>query len=123
LKGKDIPLFGRIICIADVYDALITDRPYRSALSPSDAIEYILAHYDTIFDPDITNVFLKKIAPYPIGTYVKLNNDVQGIVIQNFDSFGLRPKLRIVHTGKLTNQTIDLTHDLTALNKTIQKIL
>lgn len=51
LSGDDIHIFGRIICVADVYDALTSDRPYRRAMLPSDALEYIISEYNQMFDP------------------------------------------------------------------------
>lgn len=95
LKGDKISLFGRIIAVADVYDSLTSDRPYRKALLPSEAMEYIMASNVTSFDPAVVEVFVKKIAPYPIGTCVRLSNDMVGIVIENYEELCLRPRLRI----------------------------
>ncbi len=59
LKGTKIPLFARITAIADVFDALTTDRPYRKALSISEALEIIKNLSRTHFDPELVKVFLK----------------------------------------------------------------
>jgi len=59
LKGSDIPLQGRIMAIVDVYDALVSDRPYKDALTDDEAIEIIMQNSGTHFDPDITEVFYK----------------------------------------------------------------
>ena len=124
LKGDDISLFGRIICVADVFDALTSDRPYRRAMIPSDAIEYIMSGYDTMFDPQIVDVFLKKVAAYPIGTCVGLSNGKTGIVIKNHEGFGLRPIINIVEKGVLTEHIIDLNNvNNDMLNITIQEIV
>jgi putative nucleotidyltransferase with HDIG domain len=50
LKGEQISLIGRIVAVADVFDALTTDRPYRKALSLQSALEYMRKHVDTHFD-------------------------------------------------------------------------
>lgn len=42
-KGDEINKLARIVAIADVYDALTSDRPYRRALSPNEAVEYVMA--------------------------------------------------------------------------------
>ena len=63
--GGQISLFGRIITLADIYDALTSERPYRPAMKPSDAIEYIMGNLETIFDPYLATMFIRKIAPYP----------------------------------------------------------
>jgi HD-GYP domain-containing protein (c-di-GMP phosphodiesterase class II) len=52
-------LAARIFAIADVYDALSSDRPYRSRWAEADVIEYIRQHAASIFDPQIVNVFLQ----------------------------------------------------------------
>jgi HD-GYP domain-containing protein (c-di-GMP phosphodiesterase class II) len=97
LRGDKIPLFGRIISIADVYDALTSVRPYRSPSSPPEAIEYIMGACGNMFDVDIVEAFLKKISPYPIGSCVKLSNGQVAIVVEQNDSHPLRPVVRIIN--------------------------
>jgi diguanylate cyclase (GGDEF)-like protein len=62
LKGEDIPLLSRIIAVADAYDAMTADRPYRSAISKMDAIEEIKKNAGTQFDPKIAELFLNILA-------------------------------------------------------------
>jgi len=59
LKGTDIPLQGRIMAIVDVYDAIISDRPYKKALKKETALEIIREGRGKAFDPKITDVFLE----------------------------------------------------------------
>jgi putative nucleotidyltransferase with HDIG domain len=59
IKGEDIPLGARVIAIADVYQALISDRPYHKAFTKKAAIEIIKKSSGTQFDPRIVNAFLK----------------------------------------------------------------
>lgn len=96
IKGKEISLFGRIIAIADVYDALISDRPYRKGVLPSDAIEFIMGSSDSMFDQQLVKTFCTKLAPYPIGTCVKLSNGLIGIVVENYSSNCLRPSVKVI---------------------------
>ncbi|MFQ5882484.1 MAG: HD-GYP domain-containing protein [Candidatus Methylomirabilales bacterium] len=56
--GEEIPLEARIISVADVYDSLTSDRPYRKAMSPFDAKEIILKAAGTEFDPQVVDAFL-----------------------------------------------------------------
>jgi len=58
LKGTDIPLHGRIIAIIDVYDALISKRPYKEPLSNEEAVKIISSNSGTQFDPKIVEVFI-----------------------------------------------------------------
>jgi putative nucleotidyltransferase with HDIG domain len=57
LMGEDIPLGARIIAVADVYDALPSDRPYRTALHPREAKSEIVSNAGTHFDPRVVKVF------------------------------------------------------------------
>jgi len=58
LTGTDIPLHGRLMALADVYDALTNDRPYKVAFSHEEAVQVIKEGCGTHFDPEIANVFL-----------------------------------------------------------------
>ncbi|MCM8798018.1 MAG: diguanylate cyclase [Candidatus Omnitrophica bacterium] len=59
IKGEDIPLGARIVAIADVYQALISDRPYRKAYTKKEAMQIIKKGAGTQFDPQIVKVFLE----------------------------------------------------------------
>lgn len=60
LQGKQIPLSARIVALADVYDALTSDRPYRPALSHAEAREWIVSQYGTQFDPEVVEAFVDR---------------------------------------------------------------
>lgn len=59
IREKDIPLFARIICIADVYDALTEDRPYRKAWSREQVMQFFEEQKDKMFDSELVDIFLK----------------------------------------------------------------
>jgi putative nucleotidyltransferase with HDIG domain len=59
LAGEEIPLTARVFAVADVFDALTTDRPYRPALSFEEAHEMILAESGRHFDPDVVAAFAR----------------------------------------------------------------
>jgi HD-GYP domain-containing protein (c-di-GMP phosphodiesterase class II) len=58
LRGEEIPLGSRIIAVADSFDALTTNRPYRNALSQQAALEELMRCSGTQFDPEVVNAFL-----------------------------------------------------------------
>jgi putative two-component system response regulator len=62
LKGDQIPLEGRITCVADVYDALCSDRPYKQAFPVKKSLEIMLSERGTRFDPSVLDAFLERIA-------------------------------------------------------------
>jgi HD-GYP domain-containing protein (c-di-GMP phosphodiesterase class II) len=122
LSGENIHKYGRIVCVADVYDALISDRPYRKALLPSDAIEYIMCGFNTMFDPEVVKALTRKVAPYPIGTCLRLSSGEMCIVVENHESAGLRPVVKIIEDNQPTGNVIDLA-DRSALNLAIREIV
>jgi len=62
LIGEQIPLFSRILAVADAFDAMTTDRPYRKALSAGEALKEILKFSGKQFDPRVARVFREIIA-------------------------------------------------------------
>jgi HD-GYP domain-containing protein (c-di-GMP phosphodiesterase class II) len=58
LKQEEIPLGARIVAVADVYQALLSDRPYRQAFSKSNAIRLIKQGSGSQFDPQVVDTFL-----------------------------------------------------------------
>lgn len=59
IKGENIPIEGRCLCIVDAFDAMTTDRPYRKALSTRQALDELKKNSGTQFDPKLTNIFIK----------------------------------------------------------------
>ena len=59
LSGENIPLSGRLMAIADVYDALVSERPYKPAFSHEEAIKIIVEESGAHFDPKLIEIFLK----------------------------------------------------------------
>jgi len=58
LKGEEIPLQARMMALADVYDALVSERPYKKAFSHEEAMRIILAGKGTQFDPNLVDLFI-----------------------------------------------------------------
>jgi len=82
IRKKDITIFGRIIKIADCYDAMITPRPYRkTAYRPEQALA-IMVREKNGFDPVLLKVFISIVGVYPIGSLVLLNTKEFGVVYE-----------------------------------------
>lgn len=118
-KGKSIGEFGRIIAVADVFDALTSERPYRLPMPTSEALEYIMASVGTQFDIRMVEIFKKRVAMYPVGTRVHLSNGLDAVVVQNYMGFGSRPKVRLECTG----ERINLAHDINAASVVITGVI
>ncbi len=113
LKGEEIHLLSQIVGIADIYDAMTSDRPYRAALPVSDAVEYIMANAGAKYNIDIVNAFVKKINPFPVGSLVKLNTGQIAVVDEVSPNLPLRPVIRIINefNGMYRYEKIDLLHN------------
>jgi diguanylate cyclase (GGDEF)-like protein/putative nucleotidyltransferase with HDIG domain len=62
IKGESIPVLGRVICIADAFDAMTTDRPYRKGLSLEQAVYELKKNSGTQFDPNVVKIFINEIS-------------------------------------------------------------
>jgi HD-GYP domain-containing protein (c-di-GMP phosphodiesterase class II) len=96
LTGKDIMDASQIVGMADMYDAITSDRCYRGAMPPNEAYELISASGDYYFKFDIVKTFLDQIAAYPVGSFVELSTGEIAVVIENKKGYSLKPKLRII---------------------------
>ncbi len=114
---------GKIIAISDVYDALTSQRPYRVALSPSEAIEHIMGNSGLLFDPAIVSTFMRKIVPYPVGSNVVLSNGLRGVVIHNYNGGLMRPRIKVIRENEQgvdeVQEVLDLYNDPLLLNVTV----
>ncbi len=118
-SGEEISIISQIIGITDVFDAMISDRPYSRATSPSEAVEYLMACAGTSFDSELISIFTKKINPYPPGSLVELTTGQVAVVESVPTGFPLRPKLSLI-TGKEGNyryEIVDLMEDQTLVIK------
>ena len=57
LKGSEIPIEARIVAVADIYDALTTERPYRKAYEMDKALEMLVSMKGNVLDPEIVDIF------------------------------------------------------------------
>lgn len=104
LSGDKILPIARILHVADTYDALTSKRPYKEPYTAFASLEILQGGRGTLFDPEVVNAFLKYVPIYPKGTVIRLNDEIEGIVIENSEEHNQRP---IVRTEDL--QEIDLS--------------
>jgi HD-GYP domain-containing protein (c-di-GMP phosphodiesterase class II) len=95
LTAEEIHECARIVAIADVFDALTAQRPYRKAILPYHAVEYVIAMAGTQFDPNLVKAFIDHIAIYPAGSIVELNTGEKAIVVSVNKLYKTRPVVRI----------------------------
>ncbi len=96
LEGNKIHPYGKILAVADVFDALTSNRPYRKAVLPHEAMEVLYAGSYTHFDPKYVKAFQHSVATYPVGLTVKLNTGETAVVIKYQIGSPSRPTVRVV---------------------------
>ncbi|WP_020612775.1 HD-GYP domain-containing protein [Sediminispirochaeta bajacaliforniensis] len=96
LTGKEIPVASRIISVADAYEAMIRDRPYRGSMIGYKAVRQVLNDNGRRYDSDILKVFIKSMGVYPPGSVVILQDGSVGKVIRNHRDVPLRPVVRVL---------------------------
>lgn len=104
LKGKEIPLVGRLMAVADVYDALISKRVYKNPMTHDDAMEIIKAGSGTHFDPEIVEcaIYLEKTFQNISQTYSDSNKlDGQGEHLTKLKNNNLLMKILIVEDSRM----------------------
>lgn len=117
MRGRQIPLFSRIISVADVYDALTSNRPYRKPMEPADALEYIMGGTGTAFEFDMVEALVRKIDPYPVGSRIELSDGRVAEVLDNENQ--MRPVIRMEGSGDI----LDLFRDRSCLCLVVRRVV
>lgn len=105
--GEQICPYARILSVADVYDALVTERPYKKAFSQRDAVEILMSMTEEL-DINALRCFLDSVILYPVGSVVDLSNGEKAKVVANNPGYPLRPKLVGLKSGKVYNLSEDV---------------
>jgi HD-GYP domain-containing protein (c-di-GMP phosphodiesterase class II) len=94
--GEQIHQMARIAAVADVYDAITSDRSYAPARPPQEGVRAITDGSGTLFDPDVVGTFSAVVAPFPPGSPIELNEERRGVVVSVPDHALDRPVVRIL---------------------------
>lgn len=117
MNGKGYPLgfdankicpYAKILTVADIYDALVTERPYKSAFTQKDAIEMIMSMTDEL-DLNAMKSFLESMILYPVDSLVTLSNGERARVVKNNPNYILRPTVVSVESGKVYDLGDDIS--------------
>jgi putative nucleotidyltransferase with HDIG domain len=120
LKGSDIHLFAQIIGVADVFDAVTSNRVYRKAMLPHEGLELLYSGAVSQFDIKVVEAFKNSVAVYPNGISVELSDKRQGVVVKQNKTICDRPIIRILKENERAVEPypVDLSK---LLNVTITK--
>ena len=94
LSSEEICDLAKIIHIVDVYDALITEKPYRKAYRPDEAMNYLIENRGILFDENYVDAFSSMVPFYYRGMEVELSNGMKGYVDMNHEENFRRPRVR-----------------------------
>lgn len=119
LKGYPVPKsninlhnYSHIVRIADSYDALTTNRPYRKQLNPFDAVKLMCGGRGSEFHPHFLDVFLNVLGNIPVGTILKLDSGEIAVVIRVNEEYGKLPTVRILRDAEGNSVNGDIIIDL-----------
>jgi putative nucleotidyltransferase with HDIG domain len=96
IKGPEIHEFAKVMAVADVFDAVTSNRVYRSAMLPHEGLEVLYSGVGDLFDTKIVEAFRKAVVIYPVGLTVHLNDGRKGIVSKQNQGLSERPVIRIL---------------------------
>ena len=96
LAEKKISIEARIITVADAFEAMVKEKPYRNSMIAYAAMRQLLNDNSRRFDSEVLKVFVRSIGIYPLGSFVLLNNGSIGRVIKVNENVPLRPAVRLL---------------------------
>ena len=112
LKGEEISVYGRMVAITDIYDAITADRVYHRGITPSHGLKKLLEWSGDHLDPELVREFIRCVGLYPVGSLVLLESGKMGVVIETNDNDQRLPVIRIMydtrHQSPLKVETMDL---------------
>ncbi|HAQ06792.1 MAG TPA: hypothetical protein DCR24_04410 [Bacillus bacterium] len=125
LKGEEIHLFGRILGVADVFDAVTSNRVYRPAMLPHEGLEILYSGSDSLFDPKVVDAFRRAVAIYPVGLTVILNDGREGVVAEQNPGLSERPVIRVLEENnqRVVPYHVDLKTNLSLMIVSCETIL
>ncbi|MDZ5472138.1 HD-GYP domain-containing protein [Bacillus sp. 31A1R] len=117
LTEESIHSFGKIIAVADVFDAVTSNRIYRRAMLPHDGLEILFAGVGTLFDSKVVEAFRRSVAIYPVGITVELNDGRLGVVSNQNNGLSDRPIVRVLEENGISvcPYELDLSKELSVM--------
>lgn len=116
LSGDAIPVFARIAAIVDCYDAITSPRSYSRAISPSQAVKMLYEWKDCDFQAELVEEFIQAVGIYPAGSLVELSSGEVGVVVAEYRTRRLRPRVLVVLDAD--KQALALPKSVDLLNET-----
>lgn len=113
LEGEATPLFARMCAICDAYDAITSNRSYRSGWDPAESIAQ-MASWTGQFDPELFNAFVRSLGVYPTGSLVRLQSQKLAVVVDQNPQAPTTPVVKVFYSLRsqmhMPPERIDLAH-------------
>lgn len=100
LKGEEISKVGQMAAIADIYDALTSDRCYKNKILPTMALKELFELRESHFNGLMVEQFISCVGIYPIGTLVRLRSGLLAVVVDHGGQNLLQPRVRVIYDTK-----------------------
>ncbi|MDR0637898.1 MAG: HD domain-containing protein [Spirochaetaceae bacterium] len=91
IDGAQINIGAKIISVADAFEAMVNEKPYRNSMTGYEAVKNLLSDNSRRFDPAVLSAFVKIMGIYPVGQEVLLNNGTMARVIESRQQAPFRP--------------------------------
>lgn len=112
MRGDEISLAGRLAAIVDTYDAMTSQRPYRAALSPTEALRQLYGEGGRQFDPALVAGLIRTLGVYPVGTLVMLESGHLAVVEEIHSDQPLAPVVKVIYHGRRRQYVAPVRVDL-----------
>ncbi len=114
LAGDSISVFAKMASVCDVYDAVTSNRPYKTGWAPAEAVRKLAEWAPGHFEDRVFQAFVKAVGIYPVGTLVRLECGRLGVVVEHNERALLKPTVKaffsISSQSRIAPEMIDLAH-------------
>ncbi len=112
LNGEAISLFAKMGAVCDVYDAITSNRPYKSGWDPAESMRKMAAWSNGHFEATIFQAFVKSIGIYPVGSLVQLTSGRIGVVVEQTGKSLTTPRIKVFFSSKSNMRILPAMVDL-----------